>query len=129
MAAIAARPARRRDMRRMLGFFMSGLVISVAMIDPANLESDFQAGGQHGLSLLWVILWSTAAAWFLQGLAVRLALGSGMHLARACREEFRSKHARILLWLVGCPMSTALFASACEHNVVIWPTRPLPRNQ
>jgi NRAMP (natural resistance-associated macrophage protein)-like metal ion transporter len=44
-----------------------------------------------------VLLWSTAAGLLLQSLAVRLALATGMHLARACREEY-PRRTRLALW-------------------------------
>ena len=33
--------------------------MSIAYIDPGNLESDLQAGAQTGYTILWVLLWST----------------------------------------------------------------------
>lgn len=48
-------------------------------------QSDLSAGVMYGMRLLWVLLWATAAGYVIQTLAVRLALGSGLHLAQACR--------------------------------------------
>lgn len=81
-----------------LDFLFSGMVIAVAYVDPGNLESDFQAGARFGLELLWVLLWATLAGCYIQSLAVRLGLGSGMDLARACREEYPTS-VRWLLWI------------------------------
>lgn len=36
-----------------------GFLMSIAYIDPGNLESDLQAGAQTGYTILWVLLWST----------------------------------------------------------------------
>lgn len=33
--------------------------MSIAYVDPGNLESDLQVGANAGYALLWVLLWST----------------------------------------------------------------------
>ncbi|GKE69358.1 metal transporter Nramp2-like protein [Tanacetum coccineum] len=36
-----------------------GFLMSIAFLDPGNLEGDLQAGAVSGYSLLWLLLWST----------------------------------------------------------------------
>ena len=43
----------------MQAFTGPGFLMSIAYIDPGNLESDLQAGAQTGYTILWVLLWST----------------------------------------------------------------------
>ena len=38
-----------------------GFLMSIAYLDPGNIESDLQAGAVGKYSLLWVLLWATVA--------------------------------------------------------------------
>jgi len=91
--------ATKFSLRQLLHFVGPGFLMCIAYVDPGNLESDLQAGVRYGYSLLWVLLWATAAGLVIQILTVRLALGTGMHLARVCRNEYPTGM-RILLWLI-----------------------------
>ncbi|KAK9270140.1 hypothetical protein L1049_025716 [Liquidambar formosana] len=42
--------------RKFLSYLGSGFLVSMAYIDPGNLETDLQAGANHGFELLWVVL-------------------------------------------------------------------------
>ena len=86
--------------RKLCAFAGPGFIMCIAYVDPANLESDIVAGTRYKYSLLWVLLWATAAGLLLQSLAVRLALATGWHLARACREEYHERRLRTALWAV-----------------------------
>lgn len=57
-------------------------MISVAAIDPGNLEVDLQAGSALGYTLIWVLLLSSMLGWLLQTLAAHLTIYSGYHLAQ-----------------------------------------------
>jgi NRAMP (natural resistance-associated macrophage protein)-like metal ion transporter len=37
---------------------LAGLLMSIAYLDPGNLESDLQAGAIAGYSLLWLLFWA-----------------------------------------------------------------------
>jgi natural resistance-associated macrophage protein len=54
-----------------------GFLMSIAFVDPGNLESDLQAGAYGGYSLLWVLLWSTVIGAVMQCAAIRLGVVSG----------------------------------------------------
>jgi Mn2+/Fe2+ NRAMP family transporter len=54
-----------------------GLLISVAYLDPGNLDVDLQSGGIAGYKLLWVLLYSTFAGYLIQLLAARLGSVTG----------------------------------------------------
>jgi natural resistance-associated macrophage protein len=76
-----------------------GWLMSIAYLDPGNLESDLQAGAYTGYQLIWVLFWSTALGLLLQILAARLGVVTGKHLAQLCREQYRPAVSRAL-WLM-----------------------------
>lgn len=76
-----------------------GFLMSIAFLDPGNLEGDLQAGAIAGYSLLWLLLWATAMGLLVQLLAARLGVATGRHLAELCRDEYPS-WARLLLWVM-----------------------------
>merc|ERR1740130_779837 len=73
--------------------------MSMAYLDPGNLESDLQAGAYGGYSLLWVLLWSTVMGLVLQVLAARLGVVTGMHLAEHCRRHY-PRWQSLVLWVM-----------------------------
>lgn len=72
--------------------------MSIAYLDPGNLESDLQAGAYGGYQLLWVLFWSTGLGLFLQVLAARLGVVTGETLATKAAATY-STPVRICLWL------------------------------
>ncbi|RDY00984.1 Metal transporter Nramp2, partial [Mucuna pruriens] len=85
--------------RKLWLFTGPGLLMSVAFLDPGNLEGDLQAGAIAGYSLLWLLMWSTIMGLVIQLLSARLGVATGRHLAELCREEY-SNWARLVLWLL-----------------------------
>lgn len=65
-------------------------LISVAAIDPGNLEVDLQAGVQLGYRLIWALVLSSVVGWVLQTLSAHLAILSGAHLAEICARAYRN---------------------------------------
>lgn len=76
-----------------------GFLMSIAFLDPGNLEGDLQAGAIAGYSLLWLLMWATAMGLLVQLLSARLGVATGRHLAELCREEYPS-WARYVLWVM-----------------------------
>ncbi|KAL8151759.1 hypothetical protein V2J09_021567 [Rumex salicifolius] len=76
-----------------------GFLMSIAFLDPGNLEGDLQSGAIAGYSLLWLLMWATAMGLLVQLLAARLGVATGRHLAELCRDEYPN-WARLLLWLM-----------------------------
>ena len=74
--------------RRLWQFTGPGWLMSIAYLDPGNLESDLQAGAFTGYQLLWVLCSSTLLGLFMQWLALRLGVATGKHLAQLCRQEY-----------------------------------------
>jgi natural resistance-associated macrophage protein 2 len=73
--------------------------MSVAYVDPGNLEADLQNGFTAGYSLGWVTLWSTVLGFTVQLLAMRMGIVTSKHLAEHCRDLYPAVP-RILLWLM-----------------------------
>ena len=73
--------------------------MSIAYIDPGNLESDLQTGALAGYNLGWVILWSTFLGFLVQLMAMRLGIVTHKHLAEHCRAVYPPAP-RIVLWIM-----------------------------
>ena len=73
--------------------------MSIAYLDPGNIQSDLQAGVTADYKLLWVLLYSTALGLLMQILSARLGVITGKHLAELCYTRY-PKFPRILLWLM-----------------------------
>lgn len=73
--------------------------MSIAYIDPGNLESDLQAGAYTGYQLLWVLFLSTVLGLILQILSSRLGVTTGLNLAQLCKKYYSNKVA-MLLWVM-----------------------------
>ncbi|KAK7093057.1 metal transporter nramp1 homolog [Littorina saxatilis] len=85
--------------RRLWSFTGPGFLMSIAYLDPGNIESDLQSGAVAQYKLLWVLMWSTVMGFCLQRLAARLGCVTGMNLAEVCRQEY-STVPRICLWIM-----------------------------
>ncbi|XP_071333528.1 natural resistance-associated macrophage protein 2-like [Trachinotus anak] len=87
------------SLRKLWAFTGPGFLMSIAYLDPGNIESDLQSGAKAGFKLLWVLLGATIIGLLLQRLAARLGVVTGMHLAEVCNRQYRTVP-RIILWLM-----------------------------
>ncbi|KAH7663688.1 natural resistance-associated macrophage protein [Dioscorea alata] len=85
--------------RKFLAHIGPGFLVSLAYLDPGNLETDLQAGADHKYELLWVILIGLVFALIIQSLAANLGVTTGRHLAELCKEEY-PKIVKLCLWLL-----------------------------
>uniref|UniRef100_A0A8C1RQL6 Solute carrier family 11 member 2 n=2 Tax=Cyprinus carpio TaxID=7962 RepID=A0A8C1RQL6_CYPCA len=85
--------------RKLWAFTGPGFLMSIAYLDPGNIESDLQSGARAGFKLLWVLLGATIIGLLLQRLAARLGVVTGMHLAEVCNRHYPTVP-RIILWLM-----------------------------
>ncbi|KAL2232648.1 metal transporter Nramp2 [Sesamum indicum] len=85
--------------RKLWKFTGPGFLMSVAFLDPGNLEGDIQSGAIAGYSLLWLLMWATIMGLLVQSLSLRLGVATGRHLAEICREEY-PHWATLMLWLM-----------------------------
>ncbi|KVH98279.1 metal transporter Nramp2-like [Cynara cardunculus var. scolymus] len=76
-----------------------GFLMSIAFLDPGNLEGDLQAGAIAGYSLLWLLMWATGMGLLIQLLSARVGVATGRHLSELCREEY-PRWAGLLLWFM-----------------------------
>ncbi len=85
--------------RTLWAFTGPGFLMSIAYLDPGNIESDLQSGTVAEYKLLWVLMWATLLGLLVQRLAARLGVVSGHHLAELCYQRYK-KVPRILLWIM-----------------------------
>ena len=83
--------------QRLLAFTGPGWLMSIAYVDPGNLEADLQVGALFGYSLLWALTASTAMGLGMQLVAARLGCATRRHLAEHCRDHFQFP-LRQILW-------------------------------
>nr|XP_045003332.1 natural resistance-associated macrophage protein 1 [Jaculus jaculus] len=86
------------SLRKLWAFTGPGFLMSIAFLDPGNIESDLQAGAVAGFKLLWVLLWATVLGLLCQRLAARLGVVTGKDLGEVCHLYY-PKLPRTLLWL------------------------------
>lgn len=90
-----------------------GWLMSLAYLDPGNLESDLQQGAYTGYQLVWVLWWSTVMGLVLQEMAARLGVVTGKDLATMCRQEY-SRPVSLLLYVM---MELAVIGSDIQEVI------------
>ena len=78
----------RFSWRKLWRFVGPGWLMSLAYLDPGNLESSLQMGAYTHFSLLWVLWWATVVGLLLQEMSARLGLVTGNDLAQTVRAEY-----------------------------------------
>lgn len=73
--------------------------MSIAYLDPGNIQSDLQAGVVADYKLLWVLFYSTILGLLMQILSARIGVVTGKHLAELCYTRY-PKVPRLLLWIM-----------------------------
>ncbi|KAA0043004.1 metal transporter Nramp5-like [Cucumis melo var. makuwa] len=66
--------------RKFVSHVGPGFLVSLAYLDPGNLETDLQAGANHGFELLWVVLIGLIFALIIQSLAANLGVCQLKHV-------------------------------------------------
>jgi NRAMP (natural resistance-associated macrophage protein)-like metal ion transporter len=99
------------DLYTLWKFSGPGWLMSIAYLDPGNLEADLQSGAYTGYQLLWMLFWATIAGLLLQILAARLGVVTGKNLAQMCRLEY-SRPVSNLLWVM---TETAIIGSDIQE--------------
>ena len=88
MADLEPEPRFRFSLKKLLRFMGPGWVMSLAYLDPGNLEADLQQGAYTNYNLVWVLWWSTVAGLLLQELSSRLCIVTHMNLAEVAGTKF-----------------------------------------
>ncbi|CAG9766929.1 unnamed protein product [Ceutorhynchus assimilis] len=99
--------------RKLWAFCGPGFLMSIAFLDPGNIESDLQCGTIVAYKLLWVLLWATVLGLLMQRLSARLGVVTGLHMAELCYRQYK-KVPRILLWLM---MEVAIIGSDMQEVI------------
>ncbi|KAG7398058.1 hypothetical protein PHYBOEH_011789 [Phytophthora boehmeriae] len=94
-------------------FVGPGWLMSMAYLDPGNLEADLQSGAYSRYKLLYVTFWSMVLGGLYQILAARLGSCTGRHLAEICRAEYPrvvtyAIWAMMELVIIGCDIQEVL---------------------
>ena len=83
------RPLRFRfSWRKLWRFTGPAWLMSLAYLDPGNLEGDLQQGAYTGLRLVWVLWWASVMGFMLQEKSARIAIVSGCDLAQLVRMHY-----------------------------------------
>ncbi|THU56021.1 hypothetical protein C4D60_Mb11t12890 [Musa balbisiana] len=106
---------RKPAWKKFLAHVGPGFLVSLAYLDPGNLETDLQAGANHRYELLWVVLIGLAFALIIQSLAANLGVATGKHLAELCKDEY-PKYVNYCLWVVA---EVAVIAADIPEGVSI----------
>ncbi|KAL4565803.1 hypothetical protein LXL04_029909 [Taraxacum kok-saghyz] len=85
--------------KKFFSFVGPGFLVSLAYLDPGNMETDLQAGANHRYELLWVILIGLIFALVIQSLAANLGVSTGKHLSELCKAEYPI-FVKYCLWLL-----------------------------
>ncbi|KAI6240920.1 NRAMP-like transporter smf-1 [Aphelenchoides fujianensis] len=85
--------------RKLWAFAGPGWLMSIAYLDPGNIESDLQSGAIARYQLLWILLSAHILGFTLQRLSARLGVVAGKNMAEVSR-EFYPKVPRIFLWIM-----------------------------
>ncbi|XP_031572734.1 natural resistance-associated macrophage protein 2-like isoform X2 [Actinia tenebrosa] len=84
---------------RLWAFTGPGFLMSIAYLDPGNIESDLQSGAIAKYRLLWILMLATIMGLLMQRLSLRLGTVTGRHLAEVCNERY-PRIPRIILWVM-----------------------------
>ncbi|KHN80683.1 NRAMP-like transporter smf-1 [Toxocara canis] len=87
------------NFRILWAFTGPGFLMSIAYLDPGNIESDLQSGATAKYKLIWVLLCAHILGLLLQRLTARLGVVSGMHLAEVAHEYY-APLPRYVLWVM-----------------------------
>ncbi|GLJ37283.1 hypothetical protein SUGI_0756210 [Cryptomeria japonica] len=96
---VAGSADEKSSWKKFISYVGPGFLVSIAYLDPANLESDLEAGAKYKYELLWVILLACIFALIIQSRAANLGVATGKHLAEHCRTEY-PKNLNCILWLL-----------------------------
>ncbi|KAK1321756.1 Metal transporter Nramp1 [Acorus calamus] len=85
--------------KKILGYVGPGLLVSVAYLDPGNLQTDLQAGADHEFQLLWIVLVGLIFALIIQSRSANLGAVTGKHLSEHCKAGYPTA-VNYCLWIL-----------------------------
>mmetsp|Transcript_11325 Transcript_11325/g.31554 ORF Transcript_11325/g.31554 Transcript_11325/m.31554 type:complete len:546 (-) Transcript_11325:263-1900(-) len=111
---ICTGPVRFHFSARKLWRFMGpGWLMSLAYLDPGNLEADLQQGAYTGFDIVWVLWWATVTGLILQELSARLGVVTGRDLA----QNIRVCYPKWLTYIIYVNMELAVVAADIQEVV------------
>ncbi|XP_068157357.1 protein Malvolio isoform X1 [Drosophila tropicalis] len=99
--------------RKLWAFSGPGFLMSIAYLDPGNVESDLQSGAAAKYKILWVLLWATILGLLMQRLAARLGVVTGLHLAEMCYRQYK----RLPRWILWIMIEIAIIGSDMQEVI------------
>ena len=85
--------------KKFWSFFGTGLIVSVAYMDPGNWGTSISSGASFNYDLLWVIWMASGMAMLFQYLSGKLGI-AGYSLPELVRRRFKRKGIVLLYWLL-----------------------------
>lgn len=85
--------------RSFWAFFGTGLIVSVAYMDPGNWGTSISAGAEFNYDLLWIVWLSSAMAMLFQYLSGKMGI-AGVSLAETVRLKWKDKRLVFGYWLL-----------------------------
>jgi NRAMP (natural resistance-associated macrophage protein)-like metal ion transporter len=82
--------------KKLFKFMGPAFLVSIAYMDPGNLDADIQSGAMLAYELIWVIVVASAMGLALQTLSMRLGIVTGKNLAELSKEEYEDS--KVLLY-------------------------------
>ncbi|CAH1993271.1 unnamed protein product [Acanthoscelides obtectus] len=116
------------NFRKLWAFTGPGFLMSIAYLDPGNIESDLQSGTVGNYRLLWVLFGATVLGFIMQSLATKLGVVTGLHLAEMCHRQYK-RIPRLILWVmveiavIGSDMQEVIGTAIAIYllsNVPLW---------
>ncbi|KAJ1895239.1 hypothetical protein LPJ66_004707 [Kickxella alabastrina] len=87
------------SIKKLWQFIGPGLLVSQALLDPGNIESDISQADTSGYKLLWLLLLAHIICIFVQCLAARLGVITGRHLAQHIKAQYPLVFA-VMFWAI-----------------------------
>lgn len=85
--------------RKFWGFFGTGLIVSVAYMDPGNWGTSISAGAAFNYDLLWIVWLSSIMAMLFQYLSGKMGI-AGYSVAETVKLKWKNKKLVFLYWLM-----------------------------
>lgn len=85
--------------RRFWSFFGTGLIVSVAYMDPGNWGTSISAGAEFNYDLLWIVWLSSAMAMLFQYISGKIGI-AGYSVAEIIKIKWKNKILVFLYWLL-----------------------------
>ncbi len=85
--------------RRFWAFFGTGLIVSVAYMDPGNWGTSISAGASYNYDLIWAIWFSSGAAMLFQYISGKMGI-AGHTIGDLIRQKWKNKGLVLIYWLL-----------------------------